>query len=88
MIVKPAFSISGPIPTVVAAFTATCIAVGTLWAVAALFKSHGAPMGRLLVAERACAHYMFHSERIACMNREVAASRPNIFSSVDVMTYQ
>jgi len=61
--------------TVASAALATVIAMGILWAVVALFQSRGAPMARLAAAERACAEHAYQSERAACMNQWLAASR-------------
>jgi len=62
--------------TVVTAALATIIALGILWGVVILFQSRGAPMERLAAAEHACAQYIYLSERQACMNAWLAASRP------------
>ena len=62
--------------TVASAALATVIAMGILWAVVALFQSRGAPMERLAAAERACAEHAYQSERAACMNAWLVASRP------------
>ena len=62
--------------TVASAALATVIALGILWGVVTLFQSRGAPMERLAAAERACAGHAFQSERAACMNEWLAASRP------------
>ena len=61
--------------TVAAAAVASVIAMGILWAVVTLFQSRGAPMERLAAAERACAEHAYQSERAACMNQWLAASR-------------
>jgi len=62
--------------TVASAALSTVIALGILWGVVTLFQSRGAPMERLAAAERACAEHAFQSERAACMNEWLAASRP------------
>ena len=62
--------------TVAAAALASVIAMGILWAVVTLFQSRGAPMERLAAAERACAEHAYQSERAACMNAWLVASRP------------
>jgi hypothetical protein len=62
--------------TVASAALATVIALGILSAVVILFQSRGAPMERLAAAERACAEHAYQSERVACMNEWLAASRP------------
>jgi hypothetical protein len=62
--------------TVATAALATVVALGILWVVVTLFQSRGAPMERLAAAERACAQHAYQSERAACMNEWLAASRP------------
>jgi hypothetical protein len=69
-------SAPGSTLTVAAAALATLIALGILWGVAALFQSKGAPMERLVAAERACAQHIYLSQRQACMNEWLAASQP------------
>ena len=61
--------------TVATATAATVMALGILWAVAILFQSRGAPMERIVAAERACAQYIYQSERVACMNEWLATSQ-------------
>ena len=70
------FAFPRPTLTVAAATLATVIALGILWGVVTLFQSRGAPMERLGAAERVCAHYIYLSERQACMNEWLAASQP------------
>ena len=65
-----------PTLTVAAAVLATVIALGVLSGFTTLFQSRGAPMERLGAAERACAQYLYLSERQACMNEWLAASEP------------
>ena len=62
--------------TFATAALATVIAMGILWAIVTLFHSRGAPMEQLAAAERACAQHAYQSERAACMNEWLAASRP------------
>jgi hypothetical protein len=62
--------------TVATAALAAVIAFAILWGVVTLFQSRGAPMERLAAAERACAQYVYLSERHACMNEWLAASQP------------
>ena len=70
------FAFPSSTQTVAAAALATVIATGILWAVVTLFQSRGTPMERLAAAERACAEHAYQSERAACMNEWLAASRP------------
>ncbi len=58
-----------------AATVAGATAGALLSAVVLLFQSHGAPMEQWLVAERACAHYHYRSERETCMQQWLARSR-------------
>jgi len=75
MTARPVFTPSHTAAVFVAAVLATAIAIGVLTLVSGLFQSDGSPFDRLVVAERACAHYTFISERDACANAYVAASR-------------
>ena len=58
----------------VAATLASVIAIGILTAVTSLFLRSGTPMERLVLAERACIHYPYVSEREACMHQWLARS--------------
>jgi hypothetical protein len=69
-------STPGSTLTVATAALATVIAFAILWGVVTLFQSRGAPMEWLVAAERACAQYVYLSERHACMNEWLAASQP------------
>ncbi len=71
-------SAPGSTLTVAAAALATVLALGILWGVVTLFQSKGTPMERLRAAERACAQYIYLSERQACMNEWLAASQPRV----------
>ncbi len=62
------------IMTVVAAALAVVITVGILSIVVSLFQSRGAPMERLVAAERACVSHAYQSERDACMKQWLVAS--------------
>jgi hypothetical protein len=75
MSVQLNFDFPGPNLTVAAATLATVIALGILSGIVMLFQSRGAPMEQLGAAERACAHYVFLSERQACMNESLAVSQ-------------
>ena len=70
------FASPHPAITVAVAVLATVIALGILSGFATLFQSRGAPMERLGAAERACAQYIYLSERQACINEWLAASQP------------
>jgi len=59
----------------VAAMSASVVAIGILTAVTELFLRSGTPMERLVVAERACIHYPYVSEREACMRQWLASAR-------------
>jgi hypothetical protein len=78
MSARPNFAFPGSTLTVATAALATVIAFGILWGVVTLFQNRGAPMERLVAAERACAQYVYLSERQACMNEWLAASQPRI----------
>ncbi|HEV8096851.1 MAG TPA: hypothetical protein VGP71_14055 [Burkholderiales bacterium] len=75
---KLSFAAPQPALTVVATAVATVIALGILWAIVSLFQSRGAPMERLVAAERACIHHAYPSERAACMDEWLNASRPGV----------
>lgn len=70
------FAAQSPIAAVAAAVLASVISLGMLSAVAYMFQRDGKPLQRLAAAERVCAHYVYHSERQACMNDWLAASQP------------
>ena len=78
MSTRPNFAFPGSTLTVATAALATVIALGILWGIVTLFQSRGAPMERLVTAERACAQYTYLSERHACMNGWLAASQRQI----------
>ena len=78
MSARPNFAFPGSTLTVATAAFATVIALAILWGVVTLFQSRGAPMERLVAAERACAQHVYLSERQACMNEWLAASQPRI----------
>ncbi|MBK9702559.1 MAG: hypothetical protein IPO75_03325 [Betaproteobacteria bacterium] len=67
--------------TAVVAALAAFIAFGLLSAVAWLFQRDGAPMEQLAAAERACTQRAYVSEREACMNEWLAASRASSVAS-------
>ncbi len=70
----------GSIVIVAAAGLAAVIALGILTAIVGLFQSRGAPMERLVAAERACASQSYVSEREACMKRWLAESRTTLIA--------
>ena len=58
------------------AATAAGIVATTLFsAVVLLFQSRGTPMEQWLMAERACAHYHYRSERETCIQQWAARFR-------------
>jgi hypothetical protein len=64
-----------------AAALSAVIAIGLLAAVTALFQRDGAPFGRVIIAEHACANHTFISERRRCVCSYLAASHaPNVAS--------
>jgi hypothetical protein len=75
MYMKPTLPRPRPITSFVAATLASVIAIGILAAVTDLFQRSGAPMERLVAAERACVSRSYVSEREACMRERLAASR-------------
>lgn len=62
------------IVTVATAALAAFITVGMLTAIVSLFQSRGAPMERLVAAERVCVSHTYQSEREACMKQWLAQS--------------
>lgn len=60
---------------IVAAMLSTTIAIGILAAVIVLFQRDGPPLARLAAAERACAAYVYVSERETCMREWLSTSR-------------
>ena len=64
-----------PVQTIAAAAVATVVALGILWSVATLFQSRGAPLERLVGAERACASHAYVSDREACMKQWIAENQ-------------
>lgn len=61
--------------TVAAAALAATIATGILSAIVNLFQIRGAPMQRLVAAERACAPHAYQSARETCMKQWLADSQ-------------
>ena len=66
------------VTTFAAATMASVIAIGIFAAVTNLFMRSGTPMERLVVAERACTHYVYVSEREACMRDWLATRAPSM----------
>ena len=73
MSAKPAPSRPHVVTTIAAALSAV-IAIGLLTAVTGLFQRDGAPFGQVVIAEHACAHHAFISEREACVRSHLPAS--------------
>lgn len=71
-------SCTSPRMTVAIAALAAVIAIGILSVVVSLFQSRGAPMQRLVAAERACASYAYQSERETCMKQWLAGQPATI----------
>ena len=67
--------ISSPWATVVAGALSIFISIGIIAAVVGLFLADGTPFERLADAERVCAEQAFVSERDACAQAYLAASR-------------
>ena len=63
------------VTTFVAATMASMIAIGIFAAVTNLFLRSGTPLERLVVAERACTHHIYVSEREACMRDWLDSTR-------------
>ena len=77
----PTFPRSSSFSIILAATLATCIAIGFLTAVAFLFQRDGAPFEQLVAAERACAQYVYVSDREVCMREWlVTAHASNVAS--------
>jgi hypothetical protein len=75
MNMNPALKRTHGLAAFVAAALASVIAIGILAAVTDLFLRSGTPMERLVVAERACIHYPYVSEREACMRQRLDSAR-------------
>ena len=58
--------------TVAVAALSALIGFGLLSAVAASFQRDGAPLQRVVIAERACSGYAYASERSACVRDYLA----------------
>ncbi len=72
---KPAIARPHPLTTVIAAALSALIAIALLTGVAGLFQRDGTPFERVVVAEHACEHYAFASEREACVGLYLAVQR-------------
>jgi hypothetical protein len=72
---KPTLARPNAATTLVVAALSALIGFGLLSAVAASFQRDGAPLERVVVAERACAGYAYASERSACVRDYLAMSR-------------
>jgi hypothetical protein len=70
-----------PIAAAVFVLLAGLIGAGVPVAVSGAFQRDGAPFEALLIAEHACAHYTYASDRERCIRAHVAASRrPSVAS--------
>ena len=74
MNVRPTFPRSSSFSITLAATLATCVAIGFLTAVTFLFQRDGAPFEKLAAAERACAQYVYVSDREVCVREWLAAA--------------
>jgi hypothetical protein len=74
------------ITSFIAATLASIMAIGILAAVTELFQRSGAPMERLVAAERACVYHAYVSEREACMRQWLAAARSPSIASTERLT--
>jgi hypothetical protein len=77
----PTFHRPSSLSIPVAAALATVIAIGLLTAVAFLFQRDGAPLEKLVAAERACTQHVYVSERKACMREWLVAARASNVAS-------
>ena len=77
----PTLARSHVVSTIGAAALSSCIAIGLLAAVADLFQRDGTPFKHVVIAEQACANYVFVSERETCVRSYLAASRFQIVAS-------
>lgn len=71
---KPTLARPHVVSTIVAAALSSFIAIGLLTAVTGLFQRDGAPFKQVVIAEHACANYVFASERQTCVRLYLAAS--------------
>jgi len=69
------------VSTIGAAALSSCVAIGLLAAVADIFQRDGAPFKHVVIAEQACAHHVFVSERATCVRLYLAASRFQVVAS-------
>ena len=72
---KPTLKGTDRIAIFIAATLASMVAIGLLAAVTQLFLRSGTPMEQLVVAERACIHHRYVSEREACMRQPPSSTR-------------
>jgi hypothetical protein len=72
---KPTLARTRGLTAFVAAMFASVVAIGIFAAVTQLFLRSGTPMERLVVAERACMHHAYVSEREACMREWPSLTR-------------
>ena len=81
MNVKPTLARPCLVTSFAAATLASILAIGILAEVTELFQRNGAPMERLVAAERACIEHTYVSEREACMRRWLTAERARSVAS-------
>ncbi len=62
-------------PTVIAAAVAALVSIVLLASVVALFTREGAPLQEIATAQQACADHPYVSERDACVQSYIAATR-------------
>jgi hypothetical protein len=75
MEVRPALARRHPVATIAASILAGVIGMGLLSTVAGMFQRDGSPLERIVVAERACSHYAFESERMNCVSMFLVEAR-------------
>ena len=86
MNVKPTLARPCLVTSFAAATLASILAIGILAEVTELFQRNGAPMERLVAAERACIEHTYVSEREACMRQWLAAARSPSIASTERLT--
>jgi hypothetical protein len=75
MEVRPALARRHPVATIAASILAGLIGMGLLSTGAGMFQRDGSPLERIVVAERACSHYAFESERMNCVSMFLVEAR-------------
>jgi hypothetical protein len=64
-----------PAATIAASILAGVIGMSLLSTVAGRFQRDGSPLERVVVAERACSHYAYESERASCVRTFLVEAR-------------